>query len=115
MNANAEEIIVPIAIFATMFGILYVFFTTRHKERLALIEKGADASLFQSKRNSTKHNTLKAGMFLVGIALGILFGNILEVTTQLKEEVAYFSMIFLCGGLSLVLFYLYEKKMVKEQ
>ncbi|MFI5220515.1 MAG: DUF6249 domain-containing protein [Bacteroidia bacterium] len=111
--SNAEDIIIPLAVFATIFGILYVYFTTRHKERLALIEKGADASLFQSKRNYRFHS-LKAGMFLAGIGLGILFGNILDVTTQLKEEVAYFSMVFLCGGLSLILFYLYEKKMSRE-
>ena len=104
-----EEILIPIAFFITAFGILYVIFSTRNKERLALIEKGADASLFQSKRNN-KHHSLKAGMFLAGIGLGILLGNILDVTTQLKEEVAYFSMIFLCGGFSLIFFYLYAKK-----
>ena len=44
----AEDIIVPIAIFGTIFGILYVFFTTRNKERLALIEKGMDPNLASS-------------------------------------------------------------------
>ena len=107
-----EDILIPIALFATVFGILYIYFHTRNKERLALIEKGADASLFQSKRNY-KMVTLKAGLFLTGIALGILLGNVLSETTSLKEETAYFSMIFLCGGLSLILFYMIERK--KEQ
>jgi hypothetical protein len=112
----AEDIIVPIAIFGTIFGILYVFFTTRNKERLALIEKGADASLFASPKriNNNKTFALKAGMFLVGIALGLLLGNVIAETTRLKEEVAYFSMTFLCGGLSLIIFYFLEKKMIKE-
>lgn len=105
-----SEVIIPIAMFASAFGILYVFFTTRHKERLALIEKGADASLFNTGKKRTG-GTLKYGMFFVGIALGILLGNILTVSTQLKEEVAYFSMIFLCGGASLILYYLVERRM----
>jgi hypothetical protein len=40
-----ETLIAFIALFATVFGIMYVHYTTRNKERLALIEKGADASL----------------------------------------------------------------------
>jgi len=110
----AEEIIVPIAIFGTIFGILYVFFTTRNKERLALIEKGAEASLFNTGRKNNRTFALKAGMFLVGIALGLLLGNVIAETTRLKEEVAYFSMTFLCGGLSLIIFYFIEKKMIRE-
>lgn len=116
-----EEIIIPIALFGTIFGVLYVFFTTRNKERLALIEKGADASLFNTGKNlfntgkkNNKTFALKIGMFLVGIALGLLLGNVIAETTRLKEEVAYFSMTFLCGGLSLIVFYFIEQKMMKE-
>ena len=105
-----EEVLIPIAFFLCAFGILYVFFTTRHKERLALIEKGADPSLFQAKKSPTQA-TMRIGMFLVGIALGILCGNILAETTRLQDEVAYFSMIFLFGGLSLVMYYhFFERK-----
>ncbi|MEP7169110.1 MAG: DUF6249 domain-containing protein [Bacteroidota bacterium] len=112
----AEDIIIPITLFGTIFGISYVFFSTRNKERLALIEKGADASLFTSTRKSGINKTfaLKIGMFLVGIALGLLLGNVIAETTRLKEEVAYFSMTFLCGGLSLITFYFIEKKMIRE-
>lgn len=104
----AEEMLVPIAMFASVFGILYVFLTTRTKERLALIEKGADASMFNLKRN--KMNSLRIGMFLSGAALGLLLGNVIAETTTLKEEVAFFSMTFFCGGLSLIFFYLIERK-----
>lgn len=104
-----NEAIVPVALFASTFAITYVFFTTRHKERLALIEKGADASLFATgKKNGS--NTLKFGMLFVGIAVGILLGSIIDKTTLLPEEVGYFSMIFLCGGISLIAFYYIDKK-----
>ena len=107
------EILVPISLFASIVLILFLYFTTRNKERLALIEKGADANLFKSKAKSFP--TLKIGMFLVGIGLGILTGNIITETTSLQEETAYFSMIFLFAGLALVFNYLIEKeKAVKE-
>ena len=108
----AEEILIPIGLFASVFGIMYVFLTTRNKERLALIEKGADASILNMKKNTM--NALKLGMFLTGLALGLLLGNVLATTTMLKEEIAYFSMTLLCGGISLIVFYLIEKRISKE-
>lgn len=45
-----EEVAVLAVIFGTFFGIFYLFFSTRNKERLALIEKGADAKIFNIGR-----------------------------------------------------------------
>jgi len=53
-------------------------------------------------------------MFTVGIGLGILFGNIIAVNTSLAEETAYFSMIFLFAGASLIISHLLEKKNIKS-
>jgi F0F1-type ATP synthase membrane subunit c/vacuolar-type H+-ATPase subunit K len=105
-----------IALFATVFGIVYVHYTTRNKERMALIEKGADASLFYSgKEGKSTLNwgkfTLKIGMLLIGIGLGIIVGAILESAAVFpSEEAGYFSMILIFGGLALVLFYLFDRK-----
>lgn len=105
-----------IAFFATVFGIYYVRITTRNKERMALIEKGADASLFntgQEGQNSLfnwNKMTLKLGMFFMGIALGIIVGAILAEAGVLYEGADYPAMIFFFGGLSLVLFYIVDRK-----
>jgi Domain of unknown function (DUF6249) len=111
-----ETLIAFIALFATVFGIVYVFYTTRHKERLALIEKGADASLFNTGKEGKSpagwnRFTLKLGMLLMGIGLGIIAGAIFESANVFpSEEAGYFSMIFIFGGLALVLFYLIDRK-----
>lgn len=102
--------IVLTVIFGFIFAIIYI--GIRRKERMALLEKGVDASFFISKKNSS--TTLKFGMLFVGVAVGILLGNILDVATQLQEEVSYFSMIFLFGGLGLIINYFIEKKENKE-
>ncbi len=102
-----EVILVPLGSFAAIVLILWVYFTNRNKERLALIEKGSKATLFNRER---KFSAFKWGIFFIGIGVGILIGNVLAVSTTLEEPVAYFSMIFLFGGLSLIANHLMEKK-----
>jgi nicotinamide riboside transporter PnuC len=111
-----ETSIAFIALFATLFGIMYVYYTTRNKERLALIEKGAAASLFNTGKEGLRFSfswskfTLKIGMLAMGIAVGIIIAAILAQANVLDEHALYPSMIFFFGGLSLVLFYLFDKK-----
>ena len=111
-----EELIGFIAFFAMVFGIMYLFFTTRNKERMALIEKGADASLFNmgKTQKSALNRTmfaLKTGMLLIGIGLGIIAGAILDRIDAFQyPEAGYFSMIFIFGGLALVAFYLIDRR-----
>jgi ABC-type Fe3+-siderophore transport system permease subunit len=105
-----------IALFAAIFGVLYVYYTTRHKERLALIEKGADASLFNTGKEASRWSfnwakfTLKIGMLFMGVALGILAGALMSNAGILDEDANYPAMIFFFGGLSLVLFYVIDRK-----
>lgn len=105
----------PILILTIIFGFVYaiIYLGIRRKERMALLEKGVDASYFVGNTKPTS-GTLKFGMLFVGIAIGILLGNILEVTTQLEEEVAYFSMVFLFGGAGLIINYFVEKHDAKQ-
>ncbi len=110
-----EVLVAFIAFFATIFGIYYVHITTRNKERMALIDKGADASLFNTGKEGQKSLfnwnkvTLKIGMFFMGIALGIIAGAILSYAGVLNEGANYPAMIFFFGGLSLVLFYVVDR------
>ena len=45
-----DAVAVLAVIFGTFFGIFYLYFSTRNKERLALIEKGVDAKIFMLRR-----------------------------------------------------------------
>jgi hypothetical protein len=104
------EILVPLAFFALIFGSWYIFITTRNKERLALIEKGASPELFKSKADlNSDFRSFKLGLFLIGIALGIVAGYFLN-QGGMEEEPAYFSMIFLFGGIGLVISFFLHKK-----
>jgi len=91
----------------SVFGVipLIIFLVHRHRERKALIEKGLDISLLVEEKKCSTLSSLKYGVLLIGLAIGILIGNILDAYTGLNEEVSYFSMIFLFGGLALLVFY----------
>jgi hypothetical protein len=101
------EILVPMTVFACIFGVLYVFFTTRNKERMLMIEKGADPSNFASRNSRI---SIKVGLLLIGIALGIIFGQLLAHLFAMDMEPATFSMVFLFGGIGLVVEHFLSRK-----
>jgi hypothetical protein len=94
----------PIFVIGILCGFVYsvIYLNIRKKERLALLERGADPSIFQEPKTE-KQTSLRYGLFLIGLAIGILMGNVLEVSTELGPEASYFSMVFLFGGIALVL------------
>lgn len=106
-----EDVLVPLGVFAMVYGLVYL--NVRLKERKALIESGRDAKIFNMERNVAPG--LKFGLLMIGLALGALFGNILEEATVLEEEVSYFSMILLFGGIGLLVYYFIGKKKSREE
>lgn len=105
----------PIFIVSIIFGFAYatIDLFVRRKERMALIEKGIDAPSFNSKSNRSVF-ALKLGLLFIGVAVGLLLGSVLAELTTLNDESAYFSMIFLFGGIGLVISHFVEKKELKE-
>lgn len=103
---EAGEVMIPVAFFGVIFGIFYLYLSTRNKERLALIEKGADASIFNlGKRGSSwKVVIINLAFLLMGIGLGTLIGTIIEEYTTLGEG-AIAAVIFLMAGAGLYVGY----------
>jgi len=101
-----EEIAVLIIIFGTIFGIAFLYFSTRNKERMALIEKGADASIFVKNRPKKaapfwKVLILNLSLLSMGIGTGVFLSLVLETYTGLNNNAIYPAMIFLMGGVGL--------------
>jgi hypothetical protein len=101
----------PVLIMAIVFGFVYgiVSLGVKKKERITMIEKGMDPSGTNPAR-PLNFLSIRYGLLLIGVAAGILLGNILKATTCLEKEVSYFSMVFLFGGLALVISYFLEKR-----
>jgi uncharacterized membrane protein YiaA len=102
-------IFIPIAFFIMLFGIVYVVITSRNRERMLLIEKGADPKLFESVKKTSTGGVLKWGLLMVGVGLGIFLATLL-VDAGMNEPASYFAMICIFGGLGLLVAYKIDQK-----
>lgn len=99
------DILVPMSLFLAIFGVVYLYLSTRNKERLALIEKGADASIFMGRDNSptsfSKVILLNLALLLMGIGVGVFIALLLVTYTSLNEGAVYPATIFTMAGAAL--------------
>ena len=111
---GSEVIVVPI-VFGLIFGVYYLFISARNRERLALIEKGADATIFYGKdRKATpmwKVIVINLALLCMGIGIGIFIAALLSQALNLDEEVAYPGTIFLMAGIGLFSGFYFTKKL----
>lgn len=111
----AETILVTLIIFSSIFGVIFTFLTTRNKERLALIENGADAKLFNSgKKYSFGQFILNLALLAIGVGVGVLVGAMLG-NGGMEDDVAFSSCIFIFGGSGLFASVFLNRKLDKEE
>ncbi len=126
------EVAVLAVIFGSIFGVFYLYFSTRNKERLALIEKGVDATIFMKGQHNKraapfwKVLILNLGLLAMGIGVGILLGTLLSYHfgyngswensphNAIDSGVFYAASIFLCAGGALFIGFNQTKKLDKE-
>lgn len=114
-----EGLIVALAVTAPLIGLFVMLVYLRrmeNSEKLLMIEKGVDPSLFANKKRSTS-GTLRTALLLVGIGFGFLGGQIWDslISTGFDDNpLPYFTMIFIFGGLGLLTAYIVEEKKNKE-
>ncbi len=103
-----EDIAIPIAMFAMIFGCVYVAVTSKHRQRMALIEKGMDPSLIGGSHRDI-YRSLRLGLLAVGIGVGLFLGRFLDraMFAGAGEDtpIAYFITTLLCGGVALLAYH----------
>lgn len=106
-----EEIIGLVAVvgtFSSIIVIAYLYFSSRHKIRMALIQHGQQANIFSEKSQTS--SALKYGMLAVGIGIGIITGSLIEQAFNTESPVPHFSMMLIFGGAGLIAYHLIERK-----
>ena len=106
MDILTAGVLVPLGFF--LFIIVLVYLGHQKKIRMALIEKGLDPDTF--KKESHQQTATRIGLFLAAIGVGILLANGIAAMGWLSEEVAFFSMFFIFGGVALIISGLMKKK-----
>lgn len=98
-------LMIPILSIVVVCIVLIIAIMGQHKERMAIIDKGADASMFSRRDRSNPNLVAKWGLLLVGVAVGLFIGGLVANYSIVAEPVAMFSMTFLFGGLGLLIYY----------
>lgn len=114
---GSEVVVVPI-MFGVIFGVFYLWISARNKERLALIEKGAEASIFYaSKKSSSSWQIiiLNLALLLMGIGAGIFFGGLLTDVVGMDDDIAMPGTIFFMAGTGLLTGFYLTRKIIAEQ
>lgn len=111
---HEDEVIIPlmgmsIPIIITMGAFFMVAYIRKfvNMERMAIIDKGLSPELF--KNEGTISFSLRASLLLIGVGFGFLIGYWLDAAFDM-EEVGYFAMLFICGGIGLGLAYIVEDR-----
>jgi hypothetical protein len=96
-------ILVPLAFFALVFGIVYL----KTRENLAMIEKGLNPKIDRP----APYKNLKWGLLLIGAGLGLFLAYMMDryMIKDFDNPAIYFALIGIGGGLGLVGSYKVEK------
>jgi len=106
METTSAALLISISL--VVFGIAYYFFTTRHKERMAIIETGQSPDLFKQK-GQWLYFLLTLGIISIGIAFGIIAGAFVQQLVNTQDLWIMSSSILVFLGISLILCYLILK------
>ena len=104
------EMMVPIAFFATAFGIIYIIIQARNKERMAMIEQGNDPRMF-AENETSKGKLVKVAMFIIGAGIGLVIGSFADMIGLLPEGLAQISMLLVFAGGGLLWSHFIVKKL----
>ena len=107
MDVAIMGIMIPIISVIGLFITIIYIRKFQNLERMSIIEKGLAPDIF--KQESSSSGTLRGAMLLMGAGLGLLLGYWLDRSFDM-EEVGYFAMLFIFGGLGLGIAYIIEEK-----
>lgn len=110
-----EFIAIFIPIIAIIGVVIMIIYLRRYTnvERLAMIEKGMSPGDLPKSRANTS-GPLRFSLLLIGIGLGFIVGYFIDANTNMNE-LSYFSMLFIFGGIGLGLSYIIEEKKTREE
>lgn len=103
-------VLLPIIITLGAFIMVVYLRKFQNMERMSIIDKGLSPDMF--RKDIGTNMSLRWALLLIGVGIGFLMGYWLDNSFDM-EEVGYFSMLFIFGGMGLGLSYFIEEKKTK--
>jgi peptidoglycan/LPS O-acetylase OafA/YrhL len=113
METENIAVLIPIVTVISSVVLAYYIRKMIHHEKLAMIEKGVSPEFLAAKKRGQTSTSIRLGLLSIGVGLGFFIGYFLDYHYNM-EEVGYFAMLFILGGVGLVISYLIEEKKEKS-
>jgi hypothetical protein len=118
---SGAEVFVPIIFLLAAAAVVAAIILTRHKERMTMMEKGMRSEDIKAMYTRDSRNLLSAsplaslkwGLLLSFVGMGIFLGAWLRDAFFFNDAIIP-SLILICGGIALVLFYFIAGKKVQQ-
>ena len=107
MDVAVIGVFIPIVAIVAISAIIVYIRKFENEERMAMIDKGMNPKDMKVVRNTSF--PLRFSLLMIGVGVGLFVGYILDSNTYM-DELAYYSMIFIWGGLGMGLSYVIEEK-----
>jgi hypothetical protein len=105
-----EDLLIPlfgiVVPFATLFGIVYIIYTTRHRERMSMIGKGMDPNTMRTSPEPLR--AIRNGLVMLGLGIGLVAGWLFHqyaMDPTRDTALPYFAGPAIFVGLALTLYY----------
>ena len=112
-------ILIPIVFFLATAAVLIALITTRHRERMTMVEKGLTGDEIKAMYTKTGERdpltSLKWGILFVFGGLAVLLGNLLHDYYHVEKGGTIIGMVGVFVGAGLLLFYGIATKKKKTQ
>jgi hypothetical protein len=114
-----EALFVPIALFLSAAAVWIVWLTLRHRERIAMLEKGLSAedirSLYVKEVKRDPLRSLKWGILAVFAGAAFLTGVLMEEFFNFDHDGVTVGIVIILIGAGLLLYYKIATKKLKEK
>jgi hypothetical protein len=111
------EVLIPIVLFIATASVIVVNIAARHKERLAMIEKGLSGDEIKAMyaRESKWHplSGLKWGLLFAFTGAALIYGNLMQPEGDVNEGFVV-GLVVLSAGVALMIYYKIAIKVHRE-
>lgn len=114
-----EPFLVVLIIFGSVGLVTWRWIEARHRERMAMIEKGVSPADFKGTSahllfKTSPLSNLKWGLLVMFVGIGSLIATWLDEVYNLRDSIYLASMLVL-GGLALIIFYFVAARKMKQE
>ena len=113
------EFLIPIFLFGGTAWVLIVYFNNRHKETIAMIEKGVNPAEFKGAPvkewfRTNPLSSLKWGLLALFVGIGLMVAIWLHQLFYVQDSI-YLACMLIAGGIALIVFYAIASKKLKQE